>query len=198
MKRATGPDATYITIIAITTAAIMISMSCAMPIAVTIELTENTRSTATICSTIMRECRVDLGAPIVGLVRLHLGMDLVRRLGDQEQPAGDQDDVVPGERAAEAAEHRIGQPHQPGQAEQQDDAEHQREREPDLARALGVLRRAARHQHRDEHDIVDAEHDLERRQGDERRPGIRIGQTVRASRTVHSGLGRRSSPTARK
>ena len=45
MKRATGPDATYITIIAITTAAIMISMSCAMPIAVTIELIENTRST---------------------------------------------------------------------------------------------------------------------------------------------------------
>ncbi len=30
----------------------MISISCAMPIAVTIESTENTRSTATICSTI--------------------------------------------------------------------------------------------------------------------------------------------------
>ena len=70
---------------------------------------------------------------------LDLGVDLVRRLGDQEQAAADQDDVVPGEVAAERREHRIGQPHQPGQAEQQDDAEHQREREPDLARALGVL-----------------------------------------------------------
>ena len=38
MNAPTGPAATYITIIAITTAAIMISMSSAMPIAVMIEI----------------------------------------------------------------------------------------------------------------------------------------------------------------
>ena len=48
-----------------------------------------------------RKCRMDLGAGIVGLVGLDLGVDFVRRLGDQEQTAGDQDDVVPGETAAE-------------------------------------------------------------------------------------------------
>ena len=35
---------------------------------------------------------------------------------------------------------------------------------------------AARHQDRDEDDVVDAEHDLEHRQGDQRGPGVRIGQ----------------------
>ena len=45
MNAATGPEAAYITSIAITIAAIMISMSCAMPIAVMMESSENTRST---------------------------------------------------------------------------------------------------------------------------------------------------------
>ena len=54
-KCATGPDARYITPTAITTAAIMISMSCAMPIAVTIESIEKTRSIATTCSTVIEK-----------------------------------------------------------------------------------------------------------------------------------------------
>src|ERR1700733_11447367 len=45
---ATGPDDTYITMQAMTTAAIMISRSCAMPIAVMIESSENTISTTMI------------------------------------------------------------------------------------------------------------------------------------------------------
>ena len=45
-----------------------------------------------------REGRIGLGGRTVRLVGLDLGMDLVRRLRDQEQAAGNQDDVVPGER----------------------------------------------------------------------------------------------------
>ena len=51
MKPATGPEATYITSMAITIAAIMISMSCAMPIAVMMESSEKTRSTTISCAT---------------------------------------------------------------------------------------------------------------------------------------------------
>ena len=86
---------------AITTAAIMISMSCAMPIAVTIESSENTRSTTTICATTSENAARPRRAGLVVLVRLDLGVDLVGRLGDQEQAAGDQDDVAPGDAVAE-------------------------------------------------------------------------------------------------
>ena len=47
MKSATGPDATYITPIATMTAAIITSMSSAMPTAVRMESTENTASIST-------------------------------------------------------------------------------------------------------------------------------------------------------
>src|SRR6185312_16671425 len=46
---ATGPDDTYMTAQATTTAATMISISCAMPIAVMIESSENTISMTMIC-----------------------------------------------------------------------------------------------------------------------------------------------------
>ena len=39
---------------------------------------------------------------------------------------------------------------------------------------LRLLRIAARHQDGDEDDVVDAEHDLEHRQGDESGPGVGI------------------------
>ena len=41
------------------------------------------------------------------VARLDLGVDLVRRLGDQEQAAADQDDVAPGDADAEEREHRL-------------------------------------------------------------------------------------------
>ena len=53
-KRATGPDETYITMQAMITAAIMISRSFAMPIAVMMESSENTRSTTMICRMIQK------------------------------------------------------------------------------------------------------------------------------------------------
>ena len=43
---------------------------------------------------------------------------------------------------------------------------------------VGLRLGQARHQDGDEHDIVDAEHDLERAQRDERGPGMRIGQKI--------------------
>ncbi len=85
MKSPTGPAAAYITIIAMTTAAIMISISSAMPIAVMIESSENTRSIATNCATTKPNAVRRLLVVSCSSLRLDLGVDLVRRLGDQEQ-----------------------------------------------------------------------------------------------------------------
>ena len=63
-------------------------------------------------------------------------------------------------------------------------------------RARGALgrRRAARHQHRDEHDVVDAEHDLER--GQRRRAPPRHWD--RSAMQTWSWLPRRNRPTIKK
>ena len=66
----------------------------------------------------------------------------------------------------------------PGDAAEHDDAEDERQREPDAPRHQPLLGRQARHHERDEDDVVDAEHDLHRAQGDEACPDMRIGQPV--------------------
>ena len=53
MKPETAPEAAYMMATATTTAAIITPMCSAMPMAVTIELTEKTRSMTMICETIM-------------------------------------------------------------------------------------------------------------------------------------------------
>ena len=73
---------------------------------------------------------------------------------------------------------RLGQPRQPHDGEQQRDAREHRQREAGDARRLAPLRRQPAHQDGDEDDVVDAEHDLERRQRDERYPRLRIGQQL--------------------
>ncbi len=64
-----------------------------------------------------------------------LGVDFVGRLGDQKQPATDQDQVAPGQRQTEDGHDRFGQTDQPGQSGQHDDAEHEGQRQADLPRA---------------------------------------------------------------
>ena len=83
---------------AMITAAIMISISCAMPIAVMIESIENTRSMTMICTITQKNALVARFGAASSSSRFDLAVDLVGRLGDQEQPAADQDDVAPGER----------------------------------------------------------------------------------------------------
>jgi len=53
---------------------------------------------------------------------------LERVLGQQEQPAGDEDQVPSGDLAAQHAEQRGGQAHDPGQREQQQDPRDHRAR----------------------------------------------------------------------
>ena len=124
-----------------------------------------------------------VGARFAG-TRLHLGVDLMRGLGNQEQSAGDQDDVVPRERLTPQNGNRVCQPHHPGERKQQSNSKHQCQRQPELPDSRGAVRLEARHQHGDEDDVIDAENDLERAQGDERKPSIGIGEKLEHSQTL--------------
>ena len=179
MKADTGTAAKYITSIAISTAAIMISTSCASPIAVMIELSEKTRSIDDELRQHEHERALATGFRLL-VLRLDLGMDFARAFGNQEQTAANQDQVAPGEFVAEDGEDRRGQPHDPGQRQQQRDAEHESECEADAPRELSLPRRQACDQDTDEDDIVDAENDFQHRQCHQRRPGARIGQVIAA------------------
>src|SRR5712692_5772649 len=102
-------------------------------------------------------------------------MQLMGRLGDEEQTAEDENEIVPGKRIVPQGEDRGGKPEQRGERKQQRDPENEREREAEAARGFAMARIEARQQDRDEYDIIDAEHDFERRKAHERRPGIKAG-----------------------
>ena len=103
-------------------------------------------------------------------------MDLARRLGDEEQPAGKQDDVAPGKREFAKLNSR------PRQAmielsEASSSTRKINASDRPMARARCDRFASSRAvSTRDEHQVVDAEHDFERGQRQQRRPGIGIGQ----------------------
>ena len=119
------------------------------------------------------------------LFALHEAVDLPRCLPDEEGAAREQDDVAAGDLLAQHGEHGRREAHQPGEREQQADAHEHGEPEADAPRELAPLRRQAIDQDRDEDDVVDAEHELERSQREESDPRLRIGQEF------HRGLRRR-------
>ena len=86
-------DANIMTTIASTTAAIMIDRCSAMPTAVTTELIENTISNSAIWT--MTESMVAPLPCALVLFALDHAVDFARALGEQEQAARAEDDVLP-------------------------------------------------------------------------------------------------------
>ena len=105
-------------------------------------------------------------------------VDLARALVEQKQPAGDQDDVAPGEPALEQLEYRRRQPDDPGDRREQREAGQHRQRQPEPPRQIPPVLRQPADQDRDKDEIVDAEHDLERGQRHETGPELRVGQPL--------------------
>src|SRR5262249_41691500 len=105
-------------------------------------------------------------------------MQLMGRLGDEEQTAEDEDEIAPGKGFAPQSEDRGGEPEQRGEPKQQRDPEDERQRQAEAARGFATPCLKARDQDRDEYDIIDAEHDFERRKAHQRRPGIEAGHKL--------------------
>jgi len=150
-----------------------------MPTAVITESSEKTRSSSRIC--VMTPAKE--AVPAARSTSFRVGsfqamVDFVRAFADQKQPTRQQDQIAPGKRPPRERKQRRGQAHDPGDAEQEHDASgHGQSESEQPGLALLVLRQAAG-QDRDEHDVVDAQHDLQRGQRGQRRPGFGTGHPV--------------------
>lgn len=118
---------------------------------------------------------------------LELLVDLGHGLVDQERTTQDQDQAAPAEpqgRDRPDPEQWLGQADDPGREEQQDDPQDQRRAESDDPDPLPLLGRQVVCEDRDEHQVLDAEHQLEPEQRQEGDPEIGVlkspaGQMVR-------------------
>ena len=141
-----------------------------------IELIEKTRSSSRIWKMAPAERQLQRLAHhrilvIVGIDRV---VDFLGRLPDQEQAAGDQDQVAPGEAMAEGGEHRRRQLDDDRDGGKQHQPHDQRRRDAQLPGAGPLRLRQFVGQDRDEDQIVDAEHDLQHHQRQQRDPGGRV------------------------
>jgi len=105
-------------------------------------------------------------------------VDLRGALPEEEQAAGDQNHVSPRDSLVKDAEQRLGEPHEPGERRQEPDAHHHGKQQPEPPDGLSPRRRQLVGEDRDEDDVVDAEHQLERDQRQECEPGLRIAQKL--------------------
>jgi len=128
---------------------------------------------------------------------VHRAVDFLGGLPQQEEAAGDQDQVAPGEGQVQGAhrfperEDRICEVDQPGQGRQQRKAHDQGQGDAQPPSLLTLLFRQLVRQDRDKDEVVDAEHHLHRDQGDQGRPGGGVGQ--KGNYGVHSAEFRRLS-----
>jgi hypothetical protein len=91
-------------------------------------------------------------------------VDLARRLPQQEQAAGDENEVAPGKIVAERREHGLRQMSEPDDAGEHGHAKQKRERQAHSSCHQALGRGHARDHDRDEDDVIDPEHDLRSRQ----------------------------------
>ena len=158
-------------------AAAMTENALAIPTAVITLSSENTISSSPICD---NSSKGALSGPrrLVRPVVLEALMDLPRALVEQKEAAPDQHNVAPGDGMPEEIEHRAGQAHDPGDRSQQRQPADQSDRQTNLPCPVLLLWRQPRGQNREKDEIVDPEHNLERRQGYETRPDLGIAQPL--------------------
>ena len=101
-------------------------------------------------------------------------------LADQEQTAHQQNQALARDRHLEHGqrEQHLRQAHHPGDRAQQNHPRDQRQTEAELPRLVLLRQRQFARQDRNEDHIVDAEHDLQRREREERNPNLRISEPV--------------------
>ena len=103
-----------------------------------------------------------------------LVVNLDGRLPQQEQAAADEDEIAAREAVIERGEERLGEPHDPGEREEQQDAHAHRAAEAERPRALLLFFRQLADEDGDENDVVYAENDFEKREGEKARSARRL------------------------
>jgi len=113
-------------------------------------------------------------------------VDLLRAFPQEEQPAGNEDQVAAGDLQAEQCKERCGEPDNPRERDQQSDAHEHREKQAEAARQFPVLPRQLVDEDRNEDDVVDAEHQFQRGERGERDPGLRVEEQFHQRRFYQS------------
>ncbi|KAG0939980.1 hypothetical protein G6F31_015224 [Rhizopus arrhizus] len=106
-------------------------------------------------------------------------LDLHEALDDQEQATDDQHQVADGDAPAGHGEKVGGQVRQIGQRHQQRDTRDARHGDPELACERATFFRQLADRDGNEHQVVDAEHDFQRTQGEQGHPGIGVGEELK-------------------
>ncbi len=112
-------------------------------------------------------------------VRVHVVMDFLCCLPDEEQTAGDQDQVAPRETLAENFNDRLGELDDDGNRAEKDKAHPQGAADPNPSCPLALFDGKLVRQDRDEDQIVDPQHHFHGDQRDEGGPGRRVGGELR-------------------
>src|SRR5690606_19464595 len=101
------------------------------------------------------------------VLTLEVVVNLDHALSDQKQTAGEQDQVLGGDVVMEQRqlEERLREPHEPGDAEKEEDARDECEQQASLARPVLLRVWQLPREDRNEDDVIDAENDLEGREG---------------------------------
>ena len=110
------------------------------------------------------------------LLALKFHMDLVRALGEQKQPPDEEDEVTARDLLPEYGKERGGEADDPGQREEQRDPHQHGQPQSQDACPLLLLMREFPCKDGDEDDIVDAEHEFEHGERQERDPRLRVYQ----------------------
>ncbi|KAG1322745.1 hypothetical protein G6F63_013263 [Rhizopus arrhizus] len=118
-----------------------------------------------------REAGIDLLSILVVLAAFQPFVQFHRALEQQEQATAPQDQVTPGEAVIEQRKQRLGQLHDPGQRRQQHQPHQQGQGEADHPCAVALVRRQLVSQDRDEHQVVDAQHNFKNDQRRQAKPG---------------------------
>ncbi len=177
MKRPSGVAASSITATASRIATTMIRVWLAMPTAAITESSENTMSITAICAiTIQNDA-----SGLVWMSSDSCSPTMLSRISivpftTQEHAAQDQHQVAHRNALPEEGEQVAGQAGQPGQRQQQQDAGDAGHGDAELARDLALVHRQLADGDGDEHQVVDAQHDLDRTQRDQGHPDLGIGK----------------------
>ena len=149
-----------------------------MPTAVMIEFDREDQVEQEYLEDRAAEAYVDGLADDVVLVvgRIDGVVDLLGRLPDQEQAAGDQDQVAKREAVAEGREQRCGHADDPGDRREKQQPHDEGGADAEATGPHAVLGRQLVRQDRDEDQVIDAEHDLHGDQRDHGCPSFRGGQ----------------------
>ena len=122
MNTLSEPDTIIMTMMATTMAATMIGRSFASPTAVNTESSENTMSMTRDLQDGHDEVGIDT-PPRADLARaLQSAVDLQHALAEQEQAAGEQNQIAPGDALVPDVEQRLHEPREPHDREQQRNA----------------------------------------------------------------------------